>query len=193
MTAERILVVDDEESNREFLQELLTQEGYEVETAADGFAGLEFLARTPVHVLLSDLKIPEMNGVDLIWQMKELSPFTIGIIFTGYATIETAVEAIKAGAYDYVTKPFRVDEIVVVLKRALEHQRLSQENVGLRKQLKAKYRFDNIVSDHQKMQAIFELVDKVSDSDSTVLIYGECGTGKELIARALHYNRVVPQ
>jgi DNA-binding NtrC family response regulator len=188
MAAERILVVDDEEANREFLQELLLHEGYEVATATDGFAGLQLLEQHPVHVLLSDLKMPGMNGVDLIRQAKELSPSTIGIIFTGYATIETAVDAIKAGAYDYINKPFRADEILVVLKRALEYQRLNRENVNLRKQLKAKYRFDNIVSDHYKMQAIFELVEKVSDSDSTILIYGESGTGKELIARAIHYN-----
>lgn len=188
MASERILVVDDEEANREFLYELLTHEGYEVETAADGFAGLELLQQIPVNLLLSDLKMPEMSGVDLIRQMTELSPLTVGVIFTGYAAIETAVEAIKAGAYDYIPKPFRADEILMVLRRALEYQRLSRENIGLRKQLKSKYRFDNIVSDHHKMQAIFELVEKVSDSDSTILIYGESGTGKELIARALHYN-----
>lgn len=188
MASERILVVDDEEANREFLQDLLLHEGYEVATASDGLAGLQFLERHPVHVLLSDLKMPRMTGVDLIRQAKELSPSTIGIIFTGHATIETAVEAIKAGAYHYITKPFHVDEIRVVLKRALEHQRLNRENHSLRKQLKAKYRFDNVVSDHNKMQAVFELVEKVSDSDSTVLIYGESGTGKELIARAIHYN-----
>ncbi len=188
MASERILVVDDEEANREFLQDLLLHEGYDVATAPDGLAGLQFLERHPVHILLSDLKMPRMTGVDLIRQAKELSPSTIGIIFTGYATIETAVEAIKAGAYHYITKPFHVDEIRVVLKRAIEHQRLNRENQSLRKQLKAKYRFDNIVSDHNKMQAVFELVEKVSDSDSTVLIYGESGTGKELIARAIHYN-----
>ena len=188
MAAERILVVDDEEANREFLYELLTYEGYEVETAADGLTGISLIESTPFHILLSDLKMPEMSGVEMIRQMRELSPSTIGIIFTGYATIETAVEAIKAGAYDYVTKPFRADEILMVLKRAIEYQRLNRENINLRKQLKTKYRFDNIISDHPKMQAIFELVEKVSDSDSTVLVYGESGTGKELIARALHYN-----
>jgi len=188
MGAERILVVDDEEANREFLQALLLHEGYDVETAADGFAGLQLLEQQPVHVLLSDLRMPGMNGVDLIRQAKELSPSTIGLIFTGYATIETAVDAIKAGAYDYINKPFRADEILIVIKRALEFQRLNRENIILRKQLKAKYRFDNIISDHNKMQAVFELVEKVSDSDSTVLIYGESGTGKELIARAIHYS-----
>jgi DNA-binding NtrC family response regulator len=188
MAAERILIVEDEEANREFLQELLTHEGYEVETAADGFQGLALLEQTPFHLMLSDLKMPRMSGVELLRQAKERSPFTIGIIFTGYATIETAVEAMKAGAYDYITKPFRVEEILVVLQRALEFQRLNYENITLRRQLKAKYKFENIVSDHDKMQAIFEIIEKVSDSDSTVLIYGESGTGKELVARAIHYN-----
>jgi DNA-binding NtrC family response regulator len=188
MGGERLLIVDDEEINREFLQEVLTHQGYDVRTAADGFAALELLKREAFHVVLSDLKMPRMSGVELVRQLQEVAPFTMGIIFTGYATIETAVEAIKAGAYDYVTKPFRVEEIQVVLQRALEFQRLNYENISLRKQLKAKYKFENIISDNEKMQAIFEVVEKVSDSDSTVLIYGESGTGKELIARAIHYN-----
>ena len=188
MGGERILVVDDEEINREFLEEVLVRQGYDTTTAADGFAAIEISKREFFHIVLSDLMMPEMSGVHLLRQLKEISPSTVGIIFTGYATIETAVEAIKAGAYDYITKPFRVEEIEVVLKRALEYQRLHHENISLRKQLKAKYKFENIVSDNDKMRAIFELVEKVSDSDSTVLIYGESGTGKELIARAIHYN-----
>jgi DNA-binding NtrC family response regulator len=188
MGGERILVVDDEEINREFLEEVLAQQGYDATTAADGFAALELSKREFFHIVLSDLMMPEMGGVELLRQLKDISPSTVCIIFTGYATIETAVEAIKAGAYDYITKPFRVEEIEVVLKRALEYQRLHHENINLRKQLKAKYKFENIVSDNDKMQSVFELVEKVSDSDSTVLIYGESGTGKELIARAIHYN-----
>jgi DNA-binding NtrC family response regulator len=188
MGGERILIVDDEEINREFLQEVLTHQGYDVRTAANGLLALDILKREAFHAVLSDLKMPELSGVDLIRQLKEIAPFTIGIIFTGFATIETAVEAIKAGAYDYVTKPFRIEEILLVLQRALEYQRLNYENISLRKQLKAKYKFENIISDNDKMQAVFELIEKVSDSDSTVLIYGESGTGKELVARAIHYN-----
>jgi DNA-binding NtrC family response regulator len=188
MAGERILVVDDEEINREFLQEALAHEGYEVEAVADGFAALERLRQQFFHVILSDLKMPQMSGVELLQRLKEITPATVGIIFTGYATIETAVQAVKAGAYDYVTKPFQIEEVLLLLQRALEFQRLNRENISLRKQLKAKYRFENIVSDHENMQAIFEVVEKVSDSDSTILIYGESGTGKELIARAIHYN-----
>lgn len=188
MGGERILIVDDEEINREFLQEVLTHQGYDVKTARNGRVALELLRQEAFHAVLSDLKMPELSGVDLVRQLKEIAPFTIGIIFTGYATIETAVEAIKAGAYDYVTKPFRIEEILLVLQRALEYQRLNYENISLRKQLKAKYKFENIISDNDKMQAVFEIVEKVSDSDSTILVYGESGTGKELVARAIHYN-----
>jgi DNA-binding NtrC family response regulator len=188
MAGEKILVVDDEEVNREFLLQILTDQGFEVTTASDGPEALEHMKEDFFHIVLSDLKMPQMNGLDLLRKIKELSPPTVGIIFTGYASIETAVEAIKAGAYDYVTKPVRVKEVEMVLQRALEFQRLNYENINLRKQLKAKYKFENIISSHDKMQSIFELVEKVSDSDSTVLIFGESGTGKELIARAIHYN-----
>lgn len=188
MGGERILVVDDEEINRDFLQELLTQQGYDVKTASDGMMALDLLKNEAFHVVLSDLRMPRVNGIELVRQLKEIAPFTVGIIFTGYAAIETAVEAIKVGAYDYIPKPFRVEVIQVVLQRALEYQRLNHENISLRRQLKAKYKFENIVSDHEKMQDVFEIVEKVSNSDSTVLIYGESGTGKELIARAVHYN-----
>ena len=170
MAGERILVVDDEEVNREFLQHVLTDQGFAVTTAPDGSVALEHLKEGFFHVVLSDLKMPQMGGVELLHKIKEISPATVGIIFTGYASIETAVEAIKAGAYDYVTKPFRIKEVEVVLQRALEFQRLNYENFNLRKQVKAKYKFENIISSHDKMQTVFELVEKVSDSDSTVLI-----------------------
>ena len=188
MAAEHILVVDDEVSNCELLQEFLQREGYVVTTATNGFEALEILTQQSFHVVLSDLMMPKMSGVELLRELKETAPATIGIIFTGYGSIETAVEAIKAGAYDYVTKPIRLDELLLVLQRALNFQRLSYENVNLRRQLKAKYKFDNIISHNENMQAVFALVERVADVNSTVLIYGESGTGKELIARAIHYN-----
>jgi DNA-binding NtrC family response regulator len=188
MTAERILVVDDEELNRDLLQQILEREGYQVAIAANGQEALALLRQEAFHVVLTDLKMPGMTGVEVIRELKMLAPSTMGIIHTAYGSVETAVEAMKAGAYDYVTKPVRRDELLVVIQRALEFQQLHHENVSLRKQLKAKYKFDNIVSDNEKMQAIFTQVEKVADTDSTVLIYGESGTGKELIARALHYN-----
>jgi DNA-binding NtrC family response regulator len=188
MAAERILVVDDEELNRDLLQQILDREGYQVAVAANGQEALALLRQEAFHVVLTDLKMPGMTGVEVIRELKMLAPSTMGIIHTAYGSVETAVEAMKAGAYDYVTKPVRRDELLVVIQRALEFQHLHHENVSLRKQLKAKYKFDNIISDNEKMQAIFTQVEKVADTDSTVLIYGESGTGKELIARALHYN-----
>jgi DNA-binding NtrC family response regulator len=188
MAAERILVVDDEELNRDLLQQILEREGYQVAIAANGQEALTLLRQEAFHVVLTDLKMPGMTGVEVIRELKMLAPSTMGIIHTAYGSVETAVEAMKAGAYDYVTKPVRRDELLVVIQRALDFQHLHHENVSLRKQLKAKYKFDNIVSDNEKMQAIFTQVEKVADTDSTILIYGESGTGKELIARALHYN-----
>ena len=188
MAAERILVVDDEELNRDLLQQILDREGYQVAIAANGQEALALLRQETFHVVLTDLKMPGMTGVEVIRELKMLAPSTVGIIHTAYGSVETAVEAMKAGAYDYVTKPVRRDELLVVIQRAIEFQRLHHENVSLRKQLKAKYKFDNIISDNEKMQAIFTQIEKVADTDSTVLIYGESGTGKELIARALHYN-----
>jgi DNA-binding NtrC family response regulator len=188
MAAERILVVDDEELNRDLLQQMLEREGYQVAIAANGQEALALLRQETFHVVLTDLKMPGMTGVEVIRELKMLAPSTVGIIHTAYGSVETAVEAMKVGAFDYVTKPVRRDELLVVIQRALEFQRLHHENASLRKQLKAKYKFDNIISDNEKMQAIFTQVEKVADTDSTVLIYGESGTGKELFARALHYN-----
>ncbi len=188
MAAERILVVDDEELNRDLLQQMLEREGYQVAIAANGQEALALLRQETFHVVLTDLKMPGMTGVEVIRELKMLAPSTVGIIHTAYGSVETAVEAMKVGAFDYVTKPVRRDELLVVIQRALEFQRLHYENVSLRRQLKAKYKFDNIISDNEKMQAVFTQVEKVADTDSTVLIYGESGTGKELIARALHYN-----
>lgn len=188
MVAERILVVDDEEMNRDLLQQILDRAGYQVATAANGQEALALLRQETFHVVLTDLKMPGMTGVEVIRELKTLAPFTMGIIHTAYGSVATAVEAMKAGAYDYVIKPVRRDELLMVIQRALEFQRLHYENFSLRKQLKAKYKFDNIISDNEKMQEVFALVEKVADTDSTILIYGESGTGKELIARAIHYN-----
>ena len=188
MVAERILVVDDEEMNRDLLQRILDRAGYQVTTAVDGQEALTLLRQETFHVVLTDLIMPGMTGIEVIQELKTLAPSTMGIIQTGHSSIETAVEAMRAGAYDYVTKPVQRDELLVVIQHALEFQRLHYENFSLRKQLKAKYKFDNIISDNEKMQEVFSQVEKIADTDSTVLIYGESGTGKELIARALHYN-----
>jgi len=185
---ERILVVDDEKKNRDFLAEILKEDNYDVDTAEDGLKAIELLKEFDFHVVLTDLRMPGADGIEVLRNIKAIDPHTAGIVFTGFGTIKTAIKAMKEGAYDYITKPFKVDEIKMVINKALEYQRLHSENILLRQQLKQKYKFNNIIGDSDEMQGVFELVEKVADSDSTILIYGESGTGKELITRAIHFN-----
>jgi DNA-binding NtrC family response regulator len=188
MASERILVIDDEGRNREFLKEFLDVEGFDVETAKDGQEGIEILEKMDFDLVLTDLKMPRADGLAVLEGLRRINPQTVAIVFTGFGSIDTAVKAVKLGAYDYITKPLKMEEISLVIHRALEHRKLSLENEMLRRQLKRKYRFDNIVGDSEGMQQVFRLVEKIANTDSTVLIYGESGTGKELIARALHFN-----
>ncbi len=188
MGSERILIADDEERNREFLKELLEIEGFEVETANDGKDALEILEEMDFDLVLTDLKMPKADGLAVLEALQRINPQAVAIVFTGYGSIDTAVKAMKLGAYDYITKPLKIEEIMIVVQRALEHRKLTLENAMLRRQLKRKYKFDNIVGDSEKMQEVFRLVEKIANTDSTVLVYGESGTGKELIARAIHFN-----
>ncbi|HPQ69742.1 MAG TPA: sigma-54 dependent transcriptional regulator [bacterium] len=184
----RILIADDERTGREALSRFLRLEGFEVDESADGMAALEMFQVNPYDVLITDLKMPKMDGLDLLREVKAISPATMGIVITGYASTSSAIQAMKLGAFDYVSKPYELDEIRLVIKRAIEYQVLQSENVTLKKQLKRKYRFENIIGDSKPMQDVFRLIEKVADSDSTVLIQGDSGTGKELVARAIHYN-----
>ncbi|MDY7034129.1 MAG: sigma-54 dependent transcriptional regulator [Thermodesulfobacteriota bacterium] len=188
MSGEKILVVDDDSRIRDFLYDVLTEEGYEVTTAENGEMGIEFLKSRDFHVVLTDLKMPKVDGLQVIRESQKVNFQVVGILITGYGTIKSAVDAMKAGAYDYITKPFQIDEIKIVIERALERHKLKMENFSLRKQLKTKYRFENIVGDSDAIQEVFQLIEKVADSDSTILIRGDSGTGKELIARAIHFN-----
>lgn len=188
MASERILVVDDEGRNREFLRELLEDEGFDVDTAKDGQEAIEVLENMDFDLVLTDLKMPRADGLSVLEGLRRINPQTVAIVFTGYGSIDTAVKAVKLGAYDYITKPLKIEEIMLVIQRALEHRKLSLENEMLRRQLKRKYKFDNIIGDSESMEEVFRLVEKIANTDSTVLIYGESGTGKELIARAIHFN-----
>jgi len=188
MASERILVIDDEGRNREFLKEFLDVEGFDVETAKDGQEGIEVLEKMDFDLVLTDLKMPRADGLAVLEGLRRINPQTVAIVFTGFGSIDTAVKAVKLGAYDYITKPLKIEEISLVIHRALEHRKLSLENEMLRRQLKRKYKFDNIVGDSEGMQQVFRLVEKIANTDSTVLVYGESGTGKELIARAIHFN-----
>ena len=188
MENKKILVADDDRTNGRLLAEVLAGEGFQTATAWDGEQALGMLEKELFDIVLTDLKMPKVNGIEVLEYLTRTNPTAIGIVITGYGTIKSAIEAMRAGAYDYITKPIHLDEVRLTIKRALEHHSLIKENITLKQQLKGKYKFENIIGDSEAMQEVFSLVEKVADSDITVLIYGESGTGKELIARAIHYN-----
>ena len=188
MQIPQILVVDDEPDVREVLTTLFTRQGYQVTAVPDGEAALEAVQQQRFHVALLDLRLPRMDGITLLRQLRERDPQLIGIILTGYATVENAVEAMKAGAFDYLMKPFNSTEVRILVQRALEFQGLKEENARLRQSLEERYRFGNLVGTSKAMRQVFDLIQRVADSDSTILILGESGTGKELVARTIHYN-----
>jgi len=188
MALSRILVVDDEESIREFFQIMLKREGYEVFTASNGREGFDYLKKNPVDLVISDIQMPEMSGLELLSKVKEFDPEMVVVMITAFGSTEIAVEAMKRGAYDYVQKPFKIDEVKIIIRQALEKRSLRIENQQLKKELGTKYAFDNIIGGAPPMLRIYELVKRVANTKSSVLINGESGTGKELIARAIHYN-----
>ncbi len=181
-----ILIVDDEEIVRDSLSSWLMEDGYEVEAVESGVRALEILPSREWNLLLVDLKMPGMDGLQLMDEIKKLRPDIPIIIITAYATVETAVKAMKNGAYDYLVKPFNPEDLSMTIQKILEHQRLVKENLYLRKELKKQYVLHDMVSKNHKMIEIFELIKTISKSNSTVLIQGESGTGKELLARAIH-------
>jgi DNA-binding NtrC family response regulator len=184
----RILIVDDEAQNRDFLKDILGKEEYEIDVALDGKEAIQKISQDFYHVVLTDLMMPALDGLGVIRWLVKHKPDTIGILFTGYGSIKTAVEAMRIGAFDYLTKPFKAEEIVIVVKKAIEHLKLKEENVLLKQQLKTQNRIDNMVGTSDKMQKVFDLIGKIAATDSTILILGESGTGKELVAKAIHYN-----
>jgi DNA-binding NtrC family response regulator len=183
----RILVVDDEWSAREVIRNILTSEGFTVETAADGADAMRRLDSEPFDLMITDLKMPEADGIAVLQHLRERRLSTIGIVATGYGSIETAISAMKAGAFDYLTKPFHIDEIRHVVNLALDFRQLQSENTQLKRQLKSTTRIENIIGNHPSIQRLKDLIRTVADSDSTILILGESGTGKELVARAIHH------
>lgn len=188
MRGYKILIVDDELSVRRSLQEWFLEDGFEVEIAESGEEALEKMHRGPYDIILLDIKMPGMDGITLQRRIKEIDPQAIIIIMTAYASVETAVEAIKLGAFDYVTKPFDPDELSNLVRNALKQKDLTEENLQLKETISELTSHQNIIGESPEMQRVFELVNTVSATDSTVLIRGESGTGKELIARAIHFN-----
>jgi two-component system response regulator AtoC len=183
-----IVVVDDDHGVREVLHDLLTQEGYQVTAVADGPEAIQTVQDTVVQIVIADLRLPGMDGLRVLERVTQLDAKIVGIVMTGYGTIDAAVKAMKAGAFDFLTKPFDADAVSIVVHKALEFQRLRQENVLLRKTVRDQYRTEHLIGTSDTMRNLLEFIDKVADSDSTILILGESGTGKELIARTIHYN-----
>jgi two-component system, NtrC family, response regulator AtoC len=181
-----IMIVDDEEIVRTSLTSWLLEDGYEVLSAESGESALEELKKRDYDLVLIDLKMPGMDGLQLMKEIKKDLPDLPLIIMTAYATVDTAVKAIKEGAYDYLMKPFDPEEISITIKKIIKQQRLEQENIYLRKELAKQFQFHQLYSKNKRMQEIFELIKSVAKADVTVLIHGETGTGKELIARAIH-------
>jgi DNA-binding NtrC family response regulator len=181
-----ILVVDDEEIVRESLSSWLEEDGYEVVTAENGAKALERLPERDWTLLLVDLKMPGMDGIQLMEEVRKVRPDLVILIMTAFATVDTAVNAMKKGAYDYLVKPFNPEDLSLSIRKIVEHQKLVQENVFLRKELKKQYRLHDMISKNDEMLGIFDMVRTIAKSGSTVLIQGESGTGKELLARAIH-------
>ncbi len=183
-----ILIIDDEESMRDSMSQVLRKEGYTVKGAVEGKEGLNLFNRETFHVVFLDLKLPGVKGMQVLSWIKDTSPETPVIIVTGYASIESAVEAMKRGAFDYMAKPFTPEELRVVTKRALDGRKLLFENIYLRGELEAKTEFEMVIGKSKAMRDVLDIVRRVSPTESTVLITGESGTGKELIAREIHLH-----
>jgi two-component system response regulator PilR (NtrC family) len=184
----RVLVVDDEQSMRELLAIMLRQAGYHVSAADGGEAAIQLLKSESFDLVVTDLRMRKVDGLAVLKATKEFSPRTVVLVVTAFASTETAVEAMKLGAYDYVTKPFKLDELKLTVANALERRRLQEENQALKRQLRRERGFDNFVGRSPKILDVFETIRKTADSGSTVMITGESGTGKELVAQALHWE-----
>lgn len=184
----KILVIDDEDSGREALSKLLRSAGYAVTSAATGNIALDLIDCNSFQVIVSDLFLPDISGLDILQNVHKNFPLTEVIVVTGHASAQTAVMAIKEGAFDYITKPIDFDELKIVILKALERQKLQSENKYLRSQLKGRFEFNNIIGNSPAMNLLFERMSRIVKTDSVVLISGESGTGKELVAKALHFN-----
>ena len=183
-----ILVVDDEDIVRESLHDWLDGVGYDVAVAASAEEALEILKKKKFNIMIADLIMPGLNGIELMKEAKKIYPTLAAVIITAHATIQTATTAIREGAFDYIEKPFCPEKVELLIEKLVEHQDLIEENISLRRQIKEKFRFEGIIAKSSKMLKIFELIKIVAPTNATVLITGETGTGKEIVARAIHHQ-----
>jgi len=183
---DRLLVVDDEPSMREFLEILLAQEGYQVATAASGEEGLKIYRQLEPDLILTDVKMPGMSGLDLIREIHALDASIPIIAITAYASADDAIRAVREGAYDYLSKPFQIEDLRIIIRNALEARRLRRENVELRRSIDEQHRLGEIIGKSPQMEEVFDLISRIAPSKASVLVIGESGTGKELVARAIH-------
>ncbi len=186
--AGKLLIVDDEDSILDFLSLLFESEGFTVDTAHSAAEAQRALNTNSYSLVLCDILMPDGNGLDLLREIKAGSPSTAVVMMTAFTSTKTAIEAMRLGAYDYVSKPFDVEELKIISQKAIERAQLADENVYLRRELEQKYTFNNIIGKSPSMQSIFALVERIARTTSTVLVHGESGTGKELIARAIHFS-----
>ena len=183
-----ILVVDDEPSIREFLQIMLKRDKMLVDIAENGRVALEKLATSNYDLIISDIQMPEVSGLELLAKVKERDPTALVLMITAFGSTESAVDAMKLGAFDYLTKPFKIDDVKVRIQKALENRVLVQDNVRMRKELGERYSFSNIIGSAPPMMRVFEMIRRVAPTNSNILVTGESGTGKELVAKAIHFN-----
>ena len=184
----RILVVEDDAAMLELLREALDEEDYEVETAAGGRAGVERVKRGGIDLVVSDVKMPDLDGLDMLREIKACEPSPYVITITAFGSIDTAIRAVKLGAFDYITKPFEIDQLLVAVEKALGERALRSQVARLQEEVERAYRFDNIIGRSPAMQEIFGMVRRLAGSSTSVLVTGDSGTGKELIARSLHFT-----
>ena len=184
----RILVVDDEESHRIMLRAVLKEEGYEVSEASDGTEAVKAVEQEPFDLILMDIRMRTMDGIEALGEIRKISPLVPVLIMTAYASVKTAVEALKAGAFEYLTKPLDTDELKILIEKALEIYHLRAENVALKERLGDRFNFSKIIGRSPRMKEVFDTLSLVAPTDATVLILGESGTGKELVANSIHHN-----
>jgi two-component system, NtrC family, response regulator PilR len=184
----KILIIDDDVKMLELLKKVLTKRGFVVETSSKPREAIEKFQGDGFDIVVTDINMPEINGLEILKQIKSLSPDVIVIMITAFATVSSAVESMKLGAYDYIVKPFNMEEFALIIERASERIHLKKEVEFLRREVQQRYSFGNIIGKSPQMQKVFQLIKQVANTNSNVIIYGKSGTGKELVARAIHYN-----